>query len=54
MLLRDNPEALKAYQEKKAKALARTAPARKAADRKKAAHNAGTTTAPGRPAQRQS
>jgi hypothetical protein len=51
MLLRDNPAALREYKERKAKALAKTATARKAADRRKAAHNAGTATAPGRPAQ---
>jgi hypothetical protein len=51
MLLKGNPEALREHQEHKAKALAKTATARKAADRRKAAHNAGTATAPGRPAQ---
>jgi hypothetical protein len=49
MLLKGNPEALKAYRERKAKALARTAPARKREDRAKAAHNAGTAAAPARP-----
>jgi hypothetical protein len=46
-LLKGNPEALKAHRENKAKALAKSAPARKAADKAKAAHNAGTGT--GRP-----
>jgi hypothetical protein len=46
MLLKDNPEALKAYRETKTKALAKTATARKAADRRKAAHNAGVAVAP--------
>jgi hypothetical protein len=40
-LLKGNPEALAEYRERKAKALARTAPARKRADAAKAAHNAG-------------
>ena len=42
MLLKGNPEALAAYREHKRKALAKTAGARKAAAKKKAAVNAGT------------
>jgi hypothetical protein len=45
-LIKGNPEAIKAYREHKAKALAKTAPARKRADAQKAAHNAGTAPAP--------
>jgi hypothetical protein len=45
-LLKGNPEALKAYRERKAKALARTAPARKRADAAKAAHNTGSNRSP--------
>jgi hypothetical protein len=50
MLVKGNPEARAAYREHKAKALAKTAGARKAADARKAAHNAGTASAPRRQA----
>jgi hypothetical protein len=48
MLLKGNPEALAAYLETKEKARAKTKRARDAEDRRKAAHNAGTATAPKR------
>ena len=47
-LIQGDPEAIQAYQEHKAKALAKTAPARKRADAAKAAYNAGKAKAPGR------
>jgi hypothetical protein len=46
MLLKGNTEALATYKKGKVRALARTAPARKRADRAKAASNAGTATKP--------
>jgi hypothetical protein len=46
MLIKGNPEAVEAHREIKSKALAKTARARRAADAQKAAHNAGTATAP--------
>jgi hypothetical protein len=49
MLIKGNPDALKVYRERKAKALAKTADARKAAARRKAAVNAGTATGTGTP-----
>jgi hypothetical protein len=42
MLVKGDPEATKAYREQKEKALARTASARKAADRRKALHNSAS------------
>jgi hypothetical protein len=47
-LIKGDPEAIKAYREHKAKALAKTAPARKRADVAKANYNAGKAKAPGR------
>jgi hypothetical protein len=46
MLLKGNPEALATYREDKEKALAKTKRAREAESKRKAAHNAGTATAP--------
>ena len=40
MLIKGNPEAFKAYRDRKVKALARTAKEREARDKAKAAHNA--------------
>jgi len=45
-LLKGNEEALASYRKVKVRALARTAPARKRADKAKAAHNAGTAARP--------
>jgi hypothetical protein len=45
-LLKGNTEALAAYRKVKVRALARTAPARKRADRAKAAHNSGAAVKP--------
>jgi hypothetical protein len=48
-LVKGDPEATKAYRQKKVRALARTAPARKRADKAKAASNAGTAVRPPAP-----